>query len=161
MVPRNFVISRLPCDGRAIAPAMPVGRRGETLLHQRSAAIVPHDLPIGHAVARADRLLGKMRCGRRLMRGRCSHAFAGDACVWREHEPYGPDGGRDWRGGCQCRPSGDSDANSASAGRAAVAAAAPIPAGEPAASRRALAAAQPALVGALAIARTSELRRQE
>jgi hypothetical protein len=64
MVPRNFVIrARLVMDR-----AMPVGGRGELLLHQRSAAAVPHDLPIAHAVARADRLLGKMHCGPRLMR---------------------------------------------------------------------------------------------
>ena len=92
---------------RAMARPMPVGRRGELLLHQRSAAIVPHDLPIAHAVARADRLFGKMHCGRALWAVPCSHASAGDACFWREHEPHGPDGGRDWRGGCQCRPSGD------------------------------------------------------
>jgi hypothetical protein len=64
MVPRSLVMrARLVTDR-----AMPVGRRGELLLDQRSAAIVPHDLPIGHAMARTDRLFGKMHCGRRLLR---------------------------------------------------------------------------------------------
>jgi hypothetical protein len=64
MVPRSLVMrARLVMDR-----AMAVGGGCELLLHQRSTAAAPHDLPIAHAVARTDRLLGKMHCGPRLMR---------------------------------------------------------------------------------------------
>src|SRR5437764_9544192 len=36
---------------------------GQLVRHQRAAAVVPHDLPIGHAVARADRLAREVRRG--------------------------------------------------------------------------------------------------
>jgi hypothetical protein len=36
------------------------GGRGEIPAHQRPAAVVPHDLPVAHPVALADRSCGKM-----------------------------------------------------------------------------------------------------
>lgn len=50
---------------------LPVRGRVDLLLHQQPAIFMPQDLPVGHAVAGADRLLGKMQLvDRPMMRGR-------------------------------------------------------------------------------------------
>jgi hypothetical protein len=46
---------------------MPVRRGCKLLPHQRAAAAVPHDLPVGHAVARANGATREMRGGDRLV----------------------------------------------------------------------------------------------
>src|SRR5919112_928966 len=60
-VPLCRMMLRPPLRARLMARPMLVGRRSKLLLHQRSAAAVPHDLAIGHGMALADRLLREMQ----------------------------------------------------------------------------------------------------